>query len=190
MKEKVQTLFEIIDSTLGRKRTKLKEMQPLTVSLAFCAIAIPSVRAFIRRMYTSMSGINKPLHHIRLLNCITDLRMWHQFLSECNDISYMQDKVWVSAYSLRLKTVTAEGSALRCGVYFDGHWLHLAWHEQWSKTDILRDITCLELIPIALSVCLWKRSTKARRFQFSCDNIEVVHILNSKTATASCQSHS
>ena len=111
MKEKVQAVLEIIDSTLGRKRIKLKEIQCLTGSLSFCAKAMPSAPEFIRRVYASMSGINKPFHHIRLSNGIKDLMMWHQFLSECNGISYMQDKAWVSADSLRLQTYSAGGSA-------------------------------------------------------------------------------
>ena len=86
-------------------------MQSLTGSLSFCAKAMPSAREFIRRMYASMSGSIKPFHQFRLSNGIKDLLMWHQFLSECNGISYMQDKAWVSADSLRLQTYSAGGSA-------------------------------------------------------------------------------
>ena len=78
--EKVQNILRIIESILGRKRIKLKEMQSLTGLLAFCAKAMPSARAFIRRMYASMSGIARPHHHIRLSKGIReDLIMWQQF---------------------------------------------------------------------------------------------------------------
>ena len=96
----------------------------------------------------------------------------------------MQDKEWLSTNSLKLHTDSAGGSALGCGVYFDGHWCHLSWPDQWSRSDLLRDFTFLELIPIALAVYLWKESFKAKRIQFACDNMAVVHILNSKTANA------
>lgn len=183
--EKVENLLNLIESTLGRKRIKLKEMQSLTGSLAFCAKAMPSARAFIRRMYASMSGVNKPYHHIRLSKGIReDLKMWEQFLTNFNGVSYMLDTEWVSANTLNLQTDSAGGSALGCGLYFDGHWCHMPWPDQWSKSDILRDITFLELIPIALAVCLWKEKFKEKRIQFACDNMAVVHILNSKTAKA------
>jgi hypothetical protein len=39
--------------------------------------------------------------------------------------------------------------------YFQGKWAFLKWSEEWSGTDILKDITYLETIPIALSVYLW-----------------------------------
>ena len=67
--------------------------------------------------------------------------------------------------------------------------MSFCWPDQWSKFDILRDITCLELIPIAVSVCLWKKRFKAKCIQFACDNMTVVHIFNSKTAMASFQRH-
>ena len=158
-------------------------MQSLTGSLAFCAKAMPSARAFIRRMYASMSGVARPHHHIRLSKGIReDLIMWQQFLSKFNGISYMLDSEWVSANTLKLQTDSAAGAALGCGLYFDGLWCHLSWPDQWSGSDILRDITFLELVPIALAVCLWKERFTAKRIQFACDNMAVVHILNSKTA--------
>lgn len=110
--------------------------------------------------------------------------MWQQFLSKFNGTSYMLDSEWVSATTLKLQTDSAAGAALGCGLYFDGLWCHLSWPDQWSGSDILRDITFLELVPIALAVCLWKEKFKTKRIQFACDNMAVVHILNSKTAKA------
>ena len=140
--EKVQNLLRIIESTLGRKRIKLKEMQSLTGSLAFCAKAMPSARAFIRRMYASIPGVARPHHHIWMSKGIReDLIMWKQFLSKSNGISYMLDSELVSANTLKLQTDSAAGAALGCGLYFDGLWCHLSWPDQWSGSDILRNIT-------------------------------------------------
>ena len=52
-KEKLQALFEIIESTFGRKRITLNEIQSLTGSIAFCAKAIPP-------------GVNKSFNYITL----------------------------------------------------------------------------------------------------------------------------
>ena len=96
-------------------------MQSLTGSLAFRAKAMPSARAFIRRMYASMSGVARPHHHIRLSKGIReDLIMWQQFLSKFNGISYMLDSEWVSANTLKLQTDSAAGAALGCGLYLTG----------------------------------------------------------------------
>ena len=181
--DKVQHTLRLIEKVLAVKKVTLKEMQSLTGSLAFCAKAMPSARAFIRRMYAAMSGVRQPYHRIRLSKGIKeDLKMWQQFLSKFNGISYMLDDEWVSSTSLKLQTDSAGGAELGCGVYFDGHWCHLSWPERWSETGLLKDITFLELVPIALAVCLWKNQFQGKRIQFYCDNMAVVHILNSKTA--------
>ena len=57
--EKILRLLELIDNALSLKKLTLKELQSLTGSLQFCAKAMPSARAFIRRMYASMSNVKK-----------------------------------------------------------------------------------------------------------------------------------
>ena len=183
--EKQQQILCLIEETLRHKRISLKQMQSLTGSLAFCAKAMPSARAFIRRMYAAMSSVNKPHHRIRLTNAIKeDLNMWQKFLKDFNGISYMLDSEFVSSASLKLETDSAGGANLGCGVYFNGQWCFLPWPEKWADTDILRDITYLEMIPIALAVYLWKHNFKGKRLQFSIDNMSVVSIINKKTSSS------
>jgi hypothetical protein len=47
--------------------------------------------------------------------------------------------------------------------------------------DILKDITFLEMIPIALSVFLWG-VFKRKKIAFHVDNLAVVTVLNSKSS--------
>lgn len=181
--DKVQNLLNLIEQTVVLKKVTLKQMQSLTGSLAFCAKAMPSARAFIRRMYAAMSHVKQPYHRIRIGKGIKeDLNMWLQFLTKFNGTSYILDADWVSSHSIKLQTDSAGGAALGCGAYFNGRWCHLTWPEQWVQTDILRDMTYLELVPIALAVYLWREKFSGKRIQFDCDNMAVVHILNSKTA--------
>ena len=49
--EKILRLLELVDNALSHKKLTLKEFQSLTGSLQFCAKAMPSARANIRRMY-------------------------------------------------------------------------------------------------------------------------------------------
>ena len=90
----------------------------------------------------------------------------------------------MSSASLKLEKDSAEGANLGCGVYFNGQWCFLPWPEKWSDTDILRDITYLEMIPIALLVYLWKHYFKGKRLRFSLDNMIVVSILNKKKSSS------
>jgi hypothetical protein len=50
---------------------------------------------------------------------------------------------------------SAGGVSKGCGIYFDGKWACLNWPSELEQRNILKDITYLELIPIALSVYLW-----------------------------------
>jgi hypothetical protein len=36
-----------------------------------------------------------------------------------------------------------------------GRWFFLQWPKEWENTDILNDMTYLEIIPIALAIYLW-----------------------------------
>jgi hypothetical protein len=58
----------------------------------------------------------------------------------------------------------------------------LQWPKEWSKTEILSDITFLELVPIFLAIFLWKFQFTGMRIKFSCDNQAVVQILNIKSS--------
>jgi hypothetical protein len=178
----INLLHQINDALLLRKIT-LQQLQSLTGSLAFCAKAMPSARAFIRRLYSAMSQAKKPYHKIRLSNGLkSDLNMWKTFLTNYNGTSVMLDTEWKSNSDIQLFTDSAGQSNLGCGIYFNGRWAFMQWPQQWKDTDILKDITFLEIIPIALACFLWSEHFRSMRIQFSCDNMAVVHILNSKSS--------
>ena len=153
----------------------------MTGSLAFCAKAMPSARAFIRRIVASMSPAKRPHHKIRLTKGIKeDLVMWQTFLTKFNGISYRLDSDWTSS-QLQLQTDSADGSCLGCGAYFQGDWAFLRWPESSNDSDILRDISFLELDPVALAVCLWKDRFIGKGILFESDNMAVTHFLNAKS---------
>ena len=180
--EKVFNILQKVKDALALKKITLKELQSLTGSLQFCAKAMPSARAFIRRMYSSMSQAKQPHHKIRLSKGIKeDLLMWQTFLIKFNGISYMLDSEWTPANELQLQTDSAGGATLGCGAYFRGDWVFLRWPESWKGSDILKDITFLELVPIALAVYLWKENFVGKRILFESDKMAVTHILNAKT---------
>ena len=76
-------------------------------------------------------------------------------MNKINGISYIQDRNWTSNSTTELHTDSAGGVAQGCGAYYAGKLTYLLWPISWYKTEILRDITYLELVPIALSIFLW-----------------------------------
>lgn len=181
--DKIQDLREKIDFVLNNKKITLKCLQSLTGSLAFCTRALPAGRTFSRRLYASLSRASKPHHFIRVTKSMKyDLYVWKEFLSEFNGTTLIPELNWVSNYDLKLFTDSAGGKSKGCGAFYDGKWTHLLWPERWQDTSLLRDITYLELIPIALAIFLWGHEFQNKKVLFYSDNAAIVSILNSKTS--------
>jgi hypothetical protein len=49
---------------------------------------------------------------------------------------------------------------------------------KWHNSDILRGMTFLEMLPIALAICVWHREFHKKKILFHVDNMAVVSILN------------
>jgi len=82
----------------------------------------------------------------------------------------------------KLFTDSAGGSSKGCGAYFAGKWVALQWPEKWNNTEVLKDITYLELIPIILAIFIWGNAMKHKKVIFFSDNEAVVFILNNKSS--------
>ena len=181
--DKIVELKQKISFVLGNKKVTLKSLQSLTGSLAFCTKALPAGRAFSRRLYAAMSKANKPHHFIRVSNSMkSDLLVWKEFLDNFNGLTYIHDINWISSSDLELYTDSAGGETLGCGAFFAGKWTFLQWPNEWTNTAILRDITYLEIIPIALAIYLWGHMFANKKVVFFSDNEAVVYILNNKTS--------
>jgi hypothetical protein len=76
--------------------------------------------------------------------------MWKMFLEKFNGVSYILEVEWMSNVELELYTDSAGGIGNGSAAYLQGNWAYLKWPKEWSGTDILRDMTYLEIIPIAL----------------------------------------
>ena len=179
---KLLDLKSKIELVLTRKKVTLRELQSLCGSLAFCSKALPAGRAFSRRIYLATSYAKKPHHFIKVTTGMRqDLSVWKMFLENFNGISYMLDSEWTSNSILNLYTDSAGGSTLGCGAYFQGKWTFLQWPREWNGY-VLKDITYLEMVPIALSIYLWGNLFHKKKIVFNSDNQSVVQILNSKTS--------
>jgi hypothetical protein len=102
------------------------------------------------------SKASKPFHFIRVTkNMFEDLMIWKYFLEEFNGITHILDETWLSNYDLQLFNDSSGLAENGCSGYFMGRWFFLQWPKEWENTDILKDMTCLEIIPIALAIYLW-----------------------------------
>ena len=181
--EKLNETREKLLVILRSKKVTLRMLQSLVGLLNFCARAIPPVRAFNRRFCDAMSGVRKPEHFIRVShNMKEDIIMWLKFLDEFNGTRKFGQNIWLTNSQLNLYTDSTGNCELGCGVYFSGHWAYFPWPIEWTQTEIMLDMTFLELVPILLAIYLFDIKFLNKQIMFHTDNKALVAILNKKSS--------
>lgn len=64
--------------------------------------------------------------------------------------------------------------------YFQSEWCYFSWPTGWEKTNILSDMTTLELIAVVLALCLWGVRLANKTVLFYINNQALVTIFNKK----------
>ncbi|XP_033762122.1 uncharacterized protein LOC117343748 [Pecten maximus] len=130
-----------------------------------------------------MSGAKLPHHFIRVTKGMKDdARVWLTFMEDFNGVNTFPDPDWLSDQSLELFTDSAGSSDLGCGAFYHKSWSFFKWPCSWHKTEILRDITFLELVPILLAIHTWGNDLRDKKVIFRVDNSALATILNKKTS--------
>lgn len=89
------------------------------------------------------------------------------------------DLVWSSNDALNLYTDSC--GSCGGGAFYNNHWTVIKWPDSWSS-EVVRDITFLELVPIVAAIWLWQDNLAAKKLIINTDNMALVHILNSQTS--------
>lgn len=182
-KEKVKEIVNKIRDILAKEKVTLRAMQSLIGVLNFACRAVVPGRPFCRRLIDSVCGLTKPHHHIRLNRGIReDLRMWLNFFGTFNGISVFHDRFWTSSSDFQLYTDSAAGLNLGFGAYFAGKWICAQWPDSWFSSGNADNIAVLELFPILVAVVIWGGNFENKKILFNCDNMSVVHIINTMSS--------
>lgn len=130
-----------------------------------------------------MSGIKRQNHFIRVsVGMKEDIKTWLEFLNKFNGTCSFGGNDWLTNCQINLFTDSTGNQDLGCGVYFSGRWTYFHWPDNWCNPDIMVDITFLELVPIVLSIFLFKKEFSNKRILFNTDNKALVSILNKKSS--------
>jgi hypothetical protein len=76
------------------------------------------------------------------------------------------DQHWSSNSDLELFTDSAGGAQLGFGIHFGGKWAQSAWPTAWCESDVLSDITFLELFPVVIAVNIWGDLLRNKKILF------------------------
>lgn len=181
--DKIEKLSNLLMSLSKRQKITLKELQSVTGLMSFCAKAIPAARAFIRRFFDLMCNAKKPYHKIRLnLEVQADIQMWLTFLENFNGHCFFPERIWYDNENLQLFTDSSGNPELGCGAYLQGSWVQFRWPIAWKGSQILKDMSLLEFIPVVLAMFLWGKKLENKKIIFNIDNIALVSIINKRTS--------
>jgi hypothetical protein len=105
--DKVERLTFGINLILNSNKMKVKDFESIIGLMAFCARAIPSGRAFLRRFYDVLScmKVRKSYYYIRISKEVkADALVMQEFLESFNGECYLLDRIWISSETLELFT--------------------------------------------------------------------------------------
>lgn len=184
--EKIERGKRELDIIRRSKKVTVHQLQKLTGLLNFLCKAIVPGRAFTRRFYARMSGLQK-FHHIRVNREMKkDCVMWEEFLEMGEAVCrpFLDFETVLHADQIQYYTDGALDQ-FRLGVggcyqgkYFTGILLSRHYSDIWHKLNI----QIVELYAILLSLSLWIDRLRNRRVVIFCDNESVVHMLNKSTS--------
>ena len=154
---------------LNKKKTTKRELLSLIGKLSFAAKVVKPGRIFLRRLIDLSKSVSK-LHHYIDINrdARLDISWWHQFLSDWNGISIIQDAP-VSSDSILLFT---DASGLGFGAVFGFHWFSLPW----PNFMVHHHINFKELFAIIAAVHSWGNSWINMQIIFMTDNQPICDI--------------
>lgn len=124
-----------------------------------------------------MRGARWPTHMIRVTAQMKeDIDLWLSFLQDFNGISFWRDRLLIEA---ELQVCSDATGGMGFGVYFWGRWCAEPWPDNWKLDGITSDLTFLKLLPIVVAVHMWVPEFINSSVRFWCDNLAIVHIINS-----------
>ena len=166
-------LMEELTMWMPRKRAKKRALLSLIGKLTFAARVVRAGRSFLRRMIDASTRVKHLHHYVKLDNSFkADLRWWTIFLKDWNGISIMYEPVWLNNCDMELYT---DASNLAIAGYYRGDWFV-------ELTSPVTSINYREFRGVVLSAATWGHQWTSKRILFHCDNLSVVHIMNSGTS--------
>ena len=187
--DKLDRAKNMIQKMLNKKnkKTTLRELQKLCGFLNFLCKCIVLGRTFTRRLYTFGNGLTNPNHHLSIKQEMKlDLKMWESFLNHPSAYyrGFLDFNTKINSLDLDWMTDAAKKDDLGCGGHFGSKWFIIQWKDNYIKT-YNPSINYLELYALTVSVLLWLKEIRNKRVTIFCDNMSVVHMVN--TGVSRCK---
>lgn len=144
-------------------------MQSLLGLLVFTCQVMPMGRVFCRQLSLSTKGVVRLEHHVRLTGSLrVDILVWHDFLGLYNGHTCCQSE---EVSNLDVELFMDAASTKGFGAVLGSEWCAEPWPLSWSESDLIQNMTFLELFPIIVAMELWGDRLRYRRVRFWTDNM-------------------
>ena len=175
--EKIVKCKKEIKSLLNAqvKKVQLRKLQSVIGLLNFCCKVVQPGRAFLRRLIDRTCNVQSKFHRVRVTNDMKlDLKMWLNFISECNSVKFI-DTDWILSPDMHLFT---DSSKKGFGGTLDTAWFAGEFPVAWKG----HNITFHELYPILIAILIFKEKFSGKKVMIHTDNKDLVDVINKKTS--------
>ena len=174
--EKLSHLKAILQSTLGKRAFKKRDLQSLVGLLQHATKVVWPGRSFLRRLHALLAdvGADRDANHWIRPNraAKADIVWWHTFVSSWNGVSMLWDQEKAAP---AIRVVSDASGSWGCGAY----WLSLWFQIQWPHRLQPCSIQVKELIPVVVAAALYGKKWEGKVVEFVIDNQAVVEIVKS-----------
>ena len=174
--EKVDSVQTDLLSFLKRSAPRVKDWQKILGKLCHLSAVVTSGRIFLSSLYGSLQGIlsRNQSRRVRIsVEAAADLMIWVTFLE---DLPPEKEFRMLRTPCSGAPTLASDAStSVGYGLVYGNYWFYGNWpNESWKQCNI----ALLELYPIFMGVCLWKKELAQKSIIVLCDNQAVVAIIN------------
>ena len=181
--EKLARLRDLSRTWRGQKSCKKRDLLSLIGTLQHAASVVRPGRAFVRRMIDLSTSRSHMEAWLRLnQEFCSDLEWWFQLASSWNGVSLLAPH---KRECPDLEITSDASGSWGCGAFQGADWFQLQWENQSNPPNI----TVKELTPIVLGAAIWGHKWAGKTIRALCDNMAVVHILNSRKSRDSKAMH-
>ena len=185
--EKVIRALDMLAHLLNpnKKKATVHQIQKLCGFLNFlCRCVVPG-RAFLRRLYSTVSSKLKPHHHIRITQEMkSDMQVWVNLLTFpgifCRP--FMDFKALLTAQDINMYSDASRNFKLGFGALCESSWTYGVWDQEFMEAA-QPSIEYLELFAVTVAVLKRISRFQNKRIFLFCDNESVVHMLNKSSST-------
>ena len=177
--ERLESILNELKHWYKRRHCNKRQLLSLIGKLSFICRVVRHGRTFIRRLI-QISKTAKYLHYRIRLNkeARADIRWWLNYLPEWNGINIIKESKWITSTEISLET---DASDLAAGCFFMPEWFYVKFETDYAYIRE-RSINWRELYAIVKATITWCKLLYAKKVTFLCDNLTIVHILQTGTS--------